>query len=279
MYKDLLVPITATPADDSAMAVALQLAGQMQAHVTFLEVVNLPLPATPWGMSPEIGMADVYQRLRSTGDSNAAELRARLAGERISTDVQVVEAMFVEPPAMAVRWAQTHALSVVGNVLGDNADADRTRAMISSLLLESGRPVLSVPQGCAMPTPPRHAVVAWKPTTQAARALHDALPLLQLAETVELLMIDPVEEDSASEQEPGAAVLAHLRRHAVQAQPVVVHGKGGSDSRLLLDHLQQSGAGLLVAGGYGHSRLREWALGGMTRELLFSAKIPVLFSH
>lgn len=279
MYKDLLVPITATPADEAALAAALQLARHAQAHVTVLEVVNLPLPATPWGMSPEIGMADVYQRLRSQGDSKGRELKKRLAGERVSTEVQVVEAMFVEPPSMAVRWAQTHALSVVGNVLGDNANADRTRAMIGSLLLESGRPVLSVPEENAAVLPPAHVVVAWKPTTQAARALQDAMPLLMAADKVELVMIDPVAEDSATQTEPGAAVLAHLRRHSVQAQPVILHAKGTSHSQVLLDHLKQSGAQLLVSGGYGHSRLREWALGGMTRELLFSARIPVLFSH
>ena len=279
MYKDLLVPITDTPADEAALAAALQLAGHAQAHVTVLEVVNLPLPATPWGMSPEIGMADLYERLRSQGDSNGIEMRKRLAGESVSSEVRVVEAMFVEPPSMAVRWAQTHALSVVGNVRGDNSDADRTRAMIGSLLLEAGRPVLSVPEGNAAPVPPRHVVVAWKPTTQAARALQDAMPLLLAADRVELVMIDPVAEDSAAEAEPGAEVLAHLRRHSVHADPVILHAKRTSDSQVLLDHLQQSGAQLLVSGGYGHSRLRQWALGGMTRELLFSARIPVLFSH
>ncbi len=61
MYKDLLVPIRSTSADDGALSVTLQLAGHTQAHLSVLEVVNLPLPATPWGMAPEIGMTDVYQ--------------------------------------------------------------------------------------------------------------------------------------------------------------------------------------------------------------------------
>ncbi len=164
-------------------------------------------------------------------------------------------------------------------MLGDNARADRTRAMISSLLLESGRPVPIVPEGNVASVPPRHVVTACKPTTQAARTLHDAMPLLQAAGRVDLGMIDPVAEDGAGESQPGAAVLAHPGRHSVQAQPVILHAKRASDSLVLLDHLKQSGAQLLVAGGYGHSRLRQWALGGMTRELLFSARVPVLFSH
>ncbi len=279
MYKDLLVPITTTPADDAALELALQLAAHAQAHVTVLEVVNLPFPATPWGMSPELAMADLYRRLRSEGEDSVLRLRQRLAGEEVSTEVLLVETMFVEAPSMAVRWAQTHAISVVGNVPGDSSNAERTRAMIGSLMLESGRPVLSVPERVKATVPPRNIAIAWKPTTQAARALIDAMPLLQSAEKVELVMIDPIEEESAAEHEPGQGVLAHLRRHGVRAEPVVLHAGRNPDSSALLDHIHQSGAQLLVAGGYGHSRLRQWALEGMTRELLFTARIPVLFSH
>jgi nucleotide-binding universal stress UspA family protein len=131
-----------------------------------------------------------------------------------------------------------------------------------------------------MVPPASHAVVAWQPTRESTRALHDALPLLRAARTVDVVTVDPVIGESRHGEEPGADIAAHLARHGLEAN-VVVHARRPQETvaAALLRHAAESGAQLLVAGGYGHSRLREWAIGGTTRELLRTARTPVLFSH
>jgi nucleotide-binding universal stress UspA family protein len=136
-----------------------------------------------------------------------------------------------------------------------------------------------VPPGFKTHLPARHVVVAWRPTREAARALHDAMPLLHAAETVDVLELDPVGGERGDGPQPGADIAVHLARHGLKVRVVVQKRTGESVAMALLGHVVQSGAGLLVAGGYGHSRFREWALGGVTRELLKSSSVPVLFSH
>ena len=130
-----------------------------------------------------------------------------------------------------------------------------------------------------MALPISHAVIAWQPTREAARALHDALPLLREAKTVDVVMIDPVVSESRYGQEPGADIAGHLARHGLQVNVVTHVLRQETVATALLRHAAESGAQLLVAGGYGHSRLREWALGGTTRELLQAISTPILFSH
>ena len=136
-----------------------------------------------------------------------------------------------------------------------------------------------VPPDCRARLPAHRVVIAWRPSRESARAIHDALPLLRLADEVDVLVIDAVGGELSHGEEPGADVAAHLARNGIKVS--VVRRDSGSRpvASILLEHARETMAQMIVAGGYGHSRLREWALGGVTRELLMSAPIPVLFSH
>lgn len=279
MFKDLVVPITASAGDLDALNLAIDLATSHQAHLSVLEMVNLPLPAaSPWGLMPDMGMSDIYGTLRSHGAINVARLKARLDKETISTEVRLIESLFVEPPQMAAHCAHYADLTVVAGSIGDTAEAAVTHAYFGSLLLESGRPVLVVPPRCKVPMPPRRIVIAWRPTREATRAVHDALPLLRQAEAVDLLVVNPVDGERGDGEQPGADIATHLARHGVKTN-VVIRQSHGAVSATLLEHAREMRADLLVAGGYGHSRVREWAFGGVTRELLIAASIPVFYSH
>ena len=98
---------------------------------------------------------------------------------------------------------------------------------------------------------------------------------------MDVVLIDPVDEIRGADQagKAGSAVVAHLARHGIKANAVTRESGGRAASEVLLGYVDEVRAQLLVVGGYGHTRFREWALGGMTRELLFSATVPVLFSH
>jgi len=278
MYKDLVVPVTDTPGDEAAIEVALELARGSQARLTVLEMINLPMPsANPWGLMPDIAMGDVYSRLRAQGEVNAERRRLRLADSGVDCEVRLVEALFTEPPRQAARLAHHADLLVVAGPVNDGAEGSVAHAFAAALLLESGRPVLVVPPGARAPVAGGAVLLAWRTGAESARALHDALPLLRAASRVDVVTVDP---DSAEE---GGDVLAevatHLVRHGVRADAVSIASRGRPVSQVLLEHAREMPAGLLVAGGYGHSRLREWVMGGATRELMLTSPIPVLFSH
>jgi nucleotide-binding universal stress UspA family protein len=109
--------------------------------------------------------------------------------------------------------------------------------------------------------------------------VHDALPLLRLAEEVEVLIVDAAKLGPRFGSRPGAGILAHLRRHEVVAQVKAVESGGAAITGLILLQAADENADLVVMGGYGHSRLREMILGGVTRHMLERMSVPVLFAH
>lgn len=278
MYKDLVVPVTDTPGDEAALDVALELARGSGARLTVLEMINLPMPsANPWGLMPDIAMGDVYSRLRAQGEVNAERRRQRLAGSGVDCEVRLVEALFTEPPRQAARLAHHADLLVVAGPVNDGAEGSVAHAFAAALLLESGRPVLVVPPGARAPLAGSAVLLAWRAGAESARAMHDALPLLRAAARVDVVTVDadPAEEGGGALAE----VATHLARHGVRAEALSIASRGRSVAEVLLEHAREMPAGLLVAGGYGHSRLREWVMGGATRELMLTSPVPVLFSH
>lgn len=278
MIRDIMLPLTGTAGDANALAAAVTLATAHRAHLTVVHAVQLPLPAGPWGLGVMGGLEDLHEELRDRAEQEASEVRERLAREDVSAEVRVV-AGFAERGQLTLPQARLSDLCVVP-VSGQNADkGGDTRAFFSHLLFGSGRPVLAVPAHGPLSLPVHHAVIAWRPTREASRALHDAMPLLSEATSVDLVtVVEDAEGSEESGHSPGTDIATHLARHGL-AVNVVNRPMSGRVSTDLLRHAAESGAQLLVAGGYGHSRLREWLLGGTTRELLAQSGVPVLFSH
>ncbi|MFP7721451.1 universal stress protein [Lysobacter sp. A3-1-A15] len=280
MFKDLLVPLSGTPADADAIRVGIDIAKTFDAHLSLLEIVALPLPAaSPWGMIPDVAMEGLYRRLRDQGEANAEQRRRDMADAGVPVEVRLVESLFTDSAHMAAHCAQYADLSVVAGAVDSTADGARLHDLIAELLAHSGRPVLVVPPRNRSPRPPRNILIAWRPSSGTTRALHDALPLLVQAERVDVVIVDPPPGEQGDGPQAGGDIATHLARHGVKANVVVRESKGRDVSALLLEHAGAMPAHLIVAGGYGRSRLREWAMGGVTRELLFSNPMPVFFSH
>lgn len=279
MYKDIVIPMTGTSGDMDALNIAIDLAGSQGAHLTVLEMVNLPTPMLgPWGMVPEVAIGDVYNTLRSYAEVNVAKLRSLLAKHAISSEVRMIETL-AEPARMSAHHAHYADLTIVAGSNGNTVEAETTHAYFGSLLLESGRPVIVVPPRCKTPMPPQRVVVAWRPTREAARSLHDAISLMAGAEAVDLLVVRTSDDEFGPDAQTGTEIARHLVRHGVEANVVVLKPGVKSVGSILLDHAKNARANLLVVGGYGHTRFREWAMGGVTRELLTEASIPVFYSH
>jgi nucleotide-binding universal stress UspA family protein len=148
-----------------------------------------------------------------------------------------------------------------------------------SLPLAAGRPVLVVPYAFERRPVGRHVLVAWNASREAARAVNDALPLLERASHVHVVAFQPEQSGSAHGGEPGADIALYLARHGVKVTVSRYDAPDMDVGNQLLSRAFDLSADLIVMGAWGHSRLREFVLGGVTRTLLESMTVPVLMSH
>jgi nucleotide-binding universal stress UspA family protein len=280
MYKDILVPYVNADSADAPAAAALALAEAFQAHVAMLVTVDVPRPMpSDWGAMAYDVYARLHEQARKRAHERAEALRGKFAHAAVPVEIRTTEAVSLYPQNAAALQARYADLSVLPAMPRDGADTVFVHDYFHDLLRQSGRPVLVVPRDSRATLPPKRAVIAWKPTREASRAIADAMPLLHGAEAVDVLVIDPVVGEAAHGGEPGADIAAHLARHGLKVEVVTRPRMNFSVAYAVLDYARAVGADLVVAGGYGHSRLREAMLGGTTRELLETAHLPVLFSH
>lgn len=146
------------------------------------------------------------------------------------------------------------------------------------LVLNSGRPVLFIPNSGHHTGLGHKVVVAWNGKREATRAVHDALPILAKADHVSVLWVNP-SADSAARDLPAADVCTGLARHGVKCEAVALERPGQTVTEAIAARIRQTNADLLVMGCYGHSRWRELVLGGATRQVLREMSVPVLMSH
>ena len=150
--------------------------------------------------------------------------------------------------------------------------------LVEGILFGSGRHLVLVPPEQESRMPFKHVVVAWNGSREAARGLAESLPYCYQADTVTVIVVvdeNEVELDSVL----GVDAVNHLKHHGVNAS--LLHARRGTRrvGATLIAEAQQGNADLIVTGGYGHSRLREWLLGGVTYELLHNAPVPLLIAH
>lgn len=279
MIRDLLLPLTGTDGDAAALAAAIALARPLQAHLSVVQPFAMPAPTIePWGMAPDI--TELYAELRGEAVAYAERFRAMLEREGVPFDLRIAESIFMEAPEVAAMQARHADLSImVAPVTDDARDRSALRRLFGALLFGSGRPVLVVPPRGPLAWPIRRAMVAWAPTREATRALHDALPLLEEGADIDVVAVDPDRGDYGHGDWPGADIGAHLARHGFRVESTTLPRQDQTVAEVLLRHSTERGAQLLVAGGFGHTRFREWILGGATGGLLDATQVPILFSH
>jgi nucleotide-binding universal stress UspA family protein len=144
------------------------------------------------------------------------------------------------------------------------------------VVLGCGRPVLVAPSTADFEEIGDKVLIAWNGSREASRAVRDALPLLAMAKSVTLLMVNPEEEPDTALAE---AVVGYLGRHGVNAVIKEARSEVSAVADVVLAEAAETGAGLLVMGAYGHTRLREMILGGATRDVLRDAALPVLMAR
>lgn len=279
MYKDLLMVDTRAAADPVALNAALALAAHAGARLAVLVVTEVPRPLpTEWGAYPASLYTGIDEEVRGRARERATALRTRLEKETVPWEVREVDALMLSASRTAALHARHADLAIVARS-PQGEYRGPLEGVFVDLLMDGGRPVLLVPEAARMELPLEHAVIAWQPTREATRAVHDALPLLRGAKTVDVLVVDPEVGEGAHGEEPGADIAAHLARHGLDVRVVARPRGPRTVGNEILAHVRESGAGLLVAGGYSRSRFRQQILGGVTRDVVEAATVPVLFSH
>ena len=280
MIRDILVPYVHAGTERAPAAAAISLAEHFGAHVAMLVTVDVPVPMpSDWGAMAYDVYARLHEEARIRANSLATDLRTHYAHATVPFEIRTAEAVSLYPQNTAAMHARYADLTVLPAMSRDGSENMLVHDYFHDVMRRSGRPVLVVPEGSSATLPPRRVVIAWKPTREASRAVADAMPLLRMAESVDVVVIDPDISEATHGDEPGADIAAHLARHGLKVNVITRPAMNFSVAYALLDHARQVGADLLVAGGYGHSRLREAVLGGTTRELLQTTHLPVLFAH
>jgi nucleotide-binding universal stress UspA family protein len=274
--KDLMLVADNSDETEATFDYAAALAGDHDAHL----IVLYPIPVLPPAMYMGIEystdwLATVSDNIRREAAICRERLEARAKTIGISIEWRSDEG---EPSRVAAEFSRYVDLTLMTQN-GSGHDREDMRTLSEYFILESGRPVIQVPYIGAPAKPPRHIIVGWDGSRTATRALHDALPLLSTAEQVELLSIRGDNHPDDAGEIAAIDISAHLARHGVNVETRVLVAEHIEPADLLLSHLSDCGAEMVVMGAYGHSRLRELVLGGMTRGILRSMTVPVLLSH
>lgn len=276
-YKNLLVHVDDSKINAKRLAAAIALAQDHGAHLTGIYPAIEPylpgniaaeVPAQLLGVLEEqaaervaaakAAFTEIVERAGLSSDFRSASCAAGLAAEVVALNARYADLVVLGQPEP-----------------GDGGEVDAR--VPEDVVLGAGRPALVVPYIGAGETIGKRALIAWDGGREAARAVNDALPLLEKAESVAVLVINPSQGGHGAQ--PGADIALHLARHGITVEAQHIEVRDLSTGNALLSRLADEAIDLLVMGAYGHSRLREMVLGGVTREVFQQMTVPVLMSH
>lgn len=276
MIRDILVNLAQGAERDVAAEYAASLAVEFGAHLTGLSVAyEIDVPPFYMGALPTDFIDAQVLENQASAEKATARLQDIAKAAGVPHQVRTLSASLGVAANAFAHMSRLFDLTVVAQPDPDKPGPEEVLA--ETVLLESGRAVLVVPYIQTKPFSAERAVVAWDGGRASARALAEALPLLHRTKVVEVFR---VVHDAADADEEGAEVARHLARHNLDAQVRRLPVKSGdSISAAILNEVSDQGADLVVMGGYGHSRLKELVLGGVTRDILSSMTVPVLMAH
>jgi nucleotide-binding universal stress UspA family protein len=287
MIKTILVPASGNPSDAATFAAALAVARPFGAHIEVLHAHYDPTGAAV-AMATDGGSGALTAGLieQLDNDARGREATAREAFARFARQAALPDpgappsgaggvtaefrAEVGEEPRLLARFGMTADLIVVARTPDEDAVG---RTTLEAVLLETGRPLL-IPAAAPMPAAIERVAIAWKPTQHTARAVALAMPFIARAREVIVLTV----AERPDEHEMTDRLVQGFGWHGLAARATGLQtGAEGAAATLLA--AAKDCADLLVMGGYGHTRIREWVFGGFTQQVLADAPMPVLMAH
>ena len=292
MIKTILVAATGSDRDAATFAAALAVARPFAAHLEMLHVRQDPV-ALAVAMTTDAGGGALAAGLigQLEKDAQARERKAHdiftrfCGGAGLAVIGAPVPASTAAPSAEwhvetgeEPRWMAAYGVAA-DLIIAPRATGEEAlgRATLEAALLDSGRPIL-VPAATAMPAKFERIAIAWKPSPQAARAVAAALPFLAQAREVTIVTVEEAAAGRSAERDDADRLVRNLAWHGLAATILRLKPRPEGAAATLLAGIGDRGD-LLVMGGYGHSRLREWVFGGFTQSVLAGAPLPVLMAH
>ncbi|MEC4723113.1 universal stress protein [Noviherbaspirillum sp. CPCC 100848] len=279
-YRTIAVHVNASRHAKERIALAARVAAENDAHLIGVAAIGLPPVLYSEGMFP--GGAPVLDACLTYMKEHADQALADFEQIADRNGVRSFEKRIIEDEAGEAMCLQARYsdLVIVGQSDTSETVAGERQDVAEYTLLNSGRPVLIVPYANDSREFGERAVIAWDGSLAAARAVNGALPLLRATRLVQVVIYDAEISLLAHGEEPGADIAAFLARHGINVDVSRQRTTQDIDvANALLSHVSDFGAGLIVMGGYGRSRLREVLMGGTTRTVLRSMTVPVMISH
>jgi len=276
MIKDLVVNLGIGAASDATAYYAISVAKAYGAHIVGVAFIYEPvIPGSLLGGVPT-DLIEI-QREENTKAANTAvanfETAARNAA--VPAETRLLDASVAGASDLFGRIARRFDIAVVGQAHREQGVSEEL--LIEGALFGSGRPVIVVPEIQKEGIKLDRVMICWDGSRPAARAIADAIPFLQRAKDIEVIVVTG-ERDKSGEI-TGTNMKRHLARHDINVEIKRIAAGNVDAQTAILAHAADSAADFIVMGGYGHSRLREFILGGVTRSILKSMPVPVLMSH
>jgi nucleotide-binding universal stress UspA family protein len=276
MVKDIIVNLSVTKEGSVVGKYAVSVAAALQAHLTGVAFIYDPVvPISGAGYIP----AEVIETQR---EDNETAAEAAIKSFTVATDQAGISAEPLMTSASLAgagdrfaRMARRFDLAIVGQAQPEISSMEQIIG--ETTLFESGRPMIMVPYIQKAPFKTDNVMICWDGSRTAARAVADAIPVIRDSGRVEIVIV--TNERGKEDEIEGADIGQHLARHGLKVDVHRISGGNIDVADALLSHAADSGADLMVMGGYGHSRLREFVLGGVTRSIFESMTVPVLMSH
>lgn len=274
MYKDIVVYINESEGRDNTIRAAARFASEVNARLRGVYVrVNLVPALPPYGVISQ----ELAEQVRKEQDQRLAvseKLFNKIASEH-GCEHEWVE---LNGQQDALRVATYSDLVLTNQVSYDLHQSQSNLGFVNRLILESGKPVVLIPANWNETEFGSRVLLGWDESRAATRALQDSMPLLKKADYVEAVCVNSIEPDDPADVSDVSDFL--VRRNVTNTFKLMVTDEYlDTTEKVLHDYACRSSANLIVIGGYGHSRLREIILGGVTRYLLKNSRVPVLFSH
>ena len=276
MIKDILVSLDVDAAYSAAADYAISVAQAFDAHLSSVAFAyEEALPSSIFSRVAVELIEAQRHKWEQAANSAAAKFDESARSRGVSAESHVFKSAIALAAAHFARLARRFDVAIVSQSQPDKLPM--REMMIHAALFDSGRPVLVVPyiqrEGLRLD----RVMVCWDGSRNAARAMGDAMPFLTRAKTTEVVLVagDP----GKSNEIAGADIAHHLARHQLKVELRQIVVRDLDVANTILSHAADSGTDFIVMGGYGHSRLREFVLGGATRGILAAMTAPTLMSH